>query len=118
MGHLLDLAGILRLAPSLDGLDASSRAVWTIHEPGHYVLTAGAQVCGHIVEAPDGTFVSFDAGATPIARHRTLADAQLDMGGSTGSAGAIRSRLTVLAGTVAGALLALLVVVAEAAAPR
>ncbi len=51
-------------------------AAWYLEEPGHYVLTVGVHVLGHVIEAPDSTFISFDALAKPIARHDTLIDAQ------------------------------------------
>ncbi len=56
--------------------DRAVRAVWSIQEPGHYVLRGGARTIGHVVEAPDGSFLSFDEAAAPIARHDTLWSAQ------------------------------------------
>lgn len=56
--------------------DGTVRAVWSSQEPGHYILRGGARTIGHVVEAPDGSFLSFDGAATPVARHDTLWSAQ------------------------------------------
>ncbi|MEX8057047.1 hypothetical protein [Microbacterium sp. 16-032] len=82
-------------------------AAWYLEEPGHYVLTVGGSVLGHVIEAPDATFISFDAQAKPIARHDTLTDAQtqtshLAGGGVAGSRGIPAKTLAL---TVAGSLL-------------
>lgn len=57
---------------------------WRVKGPGHHVLTDGVHVIGHVVEAPDGTFVSFDATAKPIARHDTLSRARTRVSHATG----------------------------------
>ncbi|AOX46546.1 hypothetical protein BJP65_12650 [Microbacterium sp. BH-3-3-3] len=40
------------------------------------MLVMDERVLGHVVDTPDGDFISFDATATPIGRHHTLAGAQ------------------------------------------
>lgn len=84
--------------------DTVSRTFWSSQEPGHYILRADAKTIGHVVEAPDGSFLSFDDTATSIARHDTLWDAQMRVQ----SPGALRWKCLIFANwgrlTVAAAI--------------
>lgn len=51
-------------------------AVWGARESGHYILMLDGDITGHVVEAPDKSFISFARAANPLACHRTLSEAQ------------------------------------------
>ncbi len=61
--RLVNVPGAARTAPAV---------LASVPESGHYVLEIEGTVIGHVIEAPDGTFLSFDSAATPIAHHSTL----------------------------------------------
>lgn len=50
---------------------------WILREEGHCIAKIGDVTLGHVVSAPDGSFIAFDRLGTPLGRHDSLRAAQL-----------------------------------------